>query len=198
MDEEVESIEYNSSSLFEIWAIFNNELEYLEQERIDTNLLKGNSKLANSYKAMVSKTLNFIKEMRKYTKGFVIYNAVWTINLNQLKSYLNQVAKGDKSKSQVKNIAQDIFNHLNKLKDMAYATKWTQSGSKDIKNIFNKYVGSETSEYHLRRPADRSSRRVLSCLGYLQDASRSEGHRSKGISKSRLHLHHYSRGSPGH
>ena len=146
MDEEVDEVEYDSDSIFNVWAIFNNELEYLDKDNVDLGLLAGNSKLANSYKALLSKTLKFITEMRKYTDKFWVYSGKWKNELKNLKEYLNQIAKGDKSKSQVKDISQDIFDHLNKLKDMAYATGWNQSGSKDTKKVFKKYVGAEISK----------------------------------------------------
>ena len=146
MDEEVDEVEYDSDSIFNVLAIFNNELEYLDKDNVDLGLLAGNSKLANSYKALLSKTLKFITEMRKYTDKFFIYSGKWKNELKKLKEYLNQIAKGDKSKSQVKDISQDIFDHLNKLKDMADATGWNQSGSKDTKKVFKKYVGSEISK----------------------------------------------------
>ena len=147
MDEEVDDIDYDGNIILDILAIFNNELEYLNTENIDSNLLLSNSKLAHSYKALVAKTLKFISEMRKYTDKFIVHSVTWQINLNKLKSYLNQIAKGDKNKSQVKEIAQDFLNHLNKLKDMAYATDWHQSGSENTKKVFNNYVGTKVSKH---------------------------------------------------
>ena len=146
MDEEVENMSYTDDSIFDIWAIFNNELEYLSQENINTELLLGNNKLANSYKAMVSKTLEFITGMKECTDKSNVSN-VWEANLNQLKEYLNQIAAGDKNKSQVRDISQNIFGHLRKLQAMAYSTGSDQYGSDDTKRVFNKYVGQDISKY---------------------------------------------------
>ena len=146
MDKEIDYVEYGMDNLYDIWYVFDSELDYLEQENVDSNLLKGNSKLANSFKALVSQNKKFIKEMNE-TIGWSFFAPYWEVLLEQLKVYLNDIAKGDKTKSEVKEISSKFYNQLDKIGEQASKTDWKQPGSKELKKVYQRYHGDTISEH---------------------------------------------------